>query len=223
MENYAAILKHSPLFEGIEDVELKPLLQCLMPSRRTIGKNEYVFLAGGSLQSVGIVLSGSVHVLQEDYWGNRTILAHIPPGGLFGEAFAWAELDCLPVSVIAVEKTEILMLDDKRMITTCSSACDFHAALIKNMLKLLANKNILLTQKMEILTRRTTRERLLAYLSTQAVKTGKNRFTIPFSRQQLADFLAVERSAMSAELSRMQADGLIRTKRSEFTLLAMNL
>ena len=219
MENYLEIIKQCPLFDGIKELNLKSLLNCLMATRRSCQKNEFVFSAGEVVQSVAIVLSGGVHILQEDYWGNRTILAHIPPGELFGEAFSCAETDSVPVSVIAVEKTEVLLIDYKRIVTTCSSSCAFHLALIQNMLKLLAQKNIMLTQKMEIVTQRTTRERLLAYLSVQAVKAGKNRFTIPFNRQQLADYLSVERSAMSAELSRMQADGLISTNRSEFELL----
>ena len=219
MEKYLETIEQCPLFAGINDFDLKALLHCLVATQHSYKKGEYVFSAGDTVQSVGIVLSGGVHILQEDYWGNRTILANISPGGLFGEAFSCAEIDSLPMSVITVETTEVLLIDYKRIITTCSSSCVFHLALIKNMMKLLAQKNIMLTQKMEIVTHRTTRERLLAYLSAQAIKAGKNRFIIPFNRQQLADYLSVERSAMSAELSHMQVDGLIRTNRSEFELL----
>ena len=219
MEKYFEVVKQCFLFDGIEDSNLRASLDCLMAVQRSYKKSEFVFSAGDAVKYVGVVLSGSVHILQEDYWGNRTILAHISPGGLFGEAFSCAEIDNLPVNVIAAEKSEILLIDYKRIISTCSSACVFHMALIKNMMKMLAQKNIMLTQKMEIITHRTTRERLLAYLSAQAIKAGKSRFTIPFNRQQLADYLSVERSAMSTELSHMQSDGLIRTDRSEFELL----
>ena len=219
MEKYFDIIKRCQLFSEVADSDLRALLNCVQAAQRSYQKNEFIFSTGDPVQSVGIVLSGSVHVLQEDYWGNRQILAHIPPSGLFGEAFSCAELDTLPVSVIAAEQSEVLLIDARRIVTTCSSACLFHIALIKNMMKLLAQKNIMLTQKMELITHRTTRERLLAYLSAQAVKAGKSRFTIPFNRQQLADYLSVERSAMSAELSRMQAEGLIQTNRSEFELL----
>ena len=222
METFFTIIKQCSLFAGIEDSDLRALLDCLTTVRQSYKKNEFVFSAGDAVQYVGIVLSGGVHVLKEDYWGNRTILAHTPPGELFGEAFSCAEINSLPVSVITAEKTEILLIDYKRIITTCSSSCVFHMALIKNMIKLLAQKNIMLTQKMDIVTHRTTRERLLTYLSTQAFKAGTNRFTIPFNRQQLADFLSVERSAMSAELSRMQMDGLINTDRSDFELLSVD-
>jgi cAMP-binding proteins - catabolite gene activator and regulatory subunit of cAMP-dependent protein kinases len=219
MEKYFEIIKQCLLFAGIEDSNLRALLDCLAATPHSYKKNEFVFSSGDAVHFVGVVLSGSVHVLQEDYWGNRTILAHIPPGGLFGEAFSCAEVDSIPVSVIAAEKTEVLLIDYKQIITNCSSSCMYNIILIKNMMKLLAQKNILLTQKMEIITHRTTRERLLAYLSAQAIKAGKSHFTIPFDRQQLADYLSVERSAMSAELSKMQSDGLIRTDRSKFELL----
>ena len=219
MDKFFDVTKQCLLFTGMEDAHLKVLLDCLKAVRCLYGKNEFVFSAGDAAGAVGVVLSGGVHVLQEDYWGNRTILAHIPPGGLFGEAFAYTEVKSLPVSILAAENSEILFVDYKRIITTCSSACVFHMALIKNMMKLLAEKNIMLTQKMEVITHRTTRERLLAYLSAQAIQAGKSRFVIPFNRQQLADYLSVERSAMSAELSHMQSDGLIRTNRSEFELL----
>jgi len=220
MEKFLDIIKGCPLFVDIADTDLWHLLDCLRATRRSYPKGAYVFFAGDAVESIGIVLSGSVHILQEDYWGTRTILAQIPPGGLFGEAFSCAGVERLPVSVLAADKTEVLLLDYRRIVTTCSIACTFHVALIHNMMKLLAQKNILLTQKMEIIIRRTTRARLLAYLSAQAMQAGQSRFTIPFDRQQLADYLSVERSAMSAEISKMQAEGLIWSRRSEFELLA---
>ena len=219
MEKYFNTIKKCPLFFGIEDSELRTMLNCLNAVTRFYNKNEFIFEAENPVTTVGILLSGNVHVLQEDYWGNRKILASIETAEVFGEAFSCAKVESLPVSVIAADKSEVMLVDYKRIITTCSSACVFHMMLIKNMIKLLAQKNIMLTQKMEIVTHRTTRERLLSYLSAQAIKFGKNSFTIPFDRQQLADYLSVERSAMSAELSRMQTEGLISTNRSEFKLL----
>ena len=142
MDNYFEIIKHCLLFEGIEDSEIKTLLNCLNAVKRSYKKNEFVFSAGDRVQSVGIVLSGSVHILQEDYWGSRTILARILPSGIFGEAFSCAEIDTLPVSVIATEEAEVLMIDDKRIISSCSSVCIFHVTLIKNMMKLLAQKTL---------------------------------------------------------------------------------
>ena len=219
MEKYFEIFKQCPLFAGIKNSDLKALIDCLKATQRSYKKNEFILSAGEAFRSVGIVLSGDVHILQEDYWGSRTILAHISPGGLFGEVLPCAEVDKSPVSVIAAEEAEVLFINYKRMIKTCSSVCSCHQAIIENMMRLLAQKNIMLLQKMEIVTHRTTRARLLAYLSAQAVKNSKNHFTIPFNRQQLADYLSVERSSMSAELARMQADGLIITNKSDFELI----
>ena len=219
MEPYLEKINQCALFTGINVSDLATLMDCLKAVPRTYKKNEFIFSAGETAQSVGLVLSGNAHILQEDYWGNRTILANLESGELFGEAFSCAETDSLPVSVIAIDKTEVLLIDGRRLITTCAVSCGFHRVIIKNMMKTLAQKNILLTQKMEMVTHRTTRERLMAYLSSQALRTKKSCFTIPFNRQQLADYLSVERSAMSAELSKMQAAGLIRTHRSAFELL----
>jgi CRP-like cAMP-binding protein len=218
MEKYHAVLKQSPLFKDIDSADLTALLSCLSALKRSAGKNEFIFSAGEAAVYVGIVLSGSVNVIQEDFWGNRTILTHVTPGELFGEAFACAPVPNLPVSVIAAEKSEILLIDANRIITTCPAACTFHARLIANMLEILSMKNINLIQKIEHITKRTTREKLLSYLSEQARKAKNPSFDIPFNRQELADYLSVDRSAMSAELSKMQEEGILRYKRNHFEL-----
>ena len=220
MYSFFEIIQQCPLFAEIADADLQKLLTCLSAAQRSYAKGEPIFIAGDTIHSVGVVLSGGVHITQEDYWGNRTILAHVEPGQLFGEAFSCAEIDSLPVSGVAAEASMVLLLDYARIITTCSHACNFHTQLVKNMLKTIARKNILLTQKMEIVAHRTTKERLLAYLSAQALRAGRNRFTIPFNRQELADYLSVERSAMSTVLSQMQAEGLLRTNKNEFEIFS---
>lgn len=219
MEKYLDPLKNCPLFAEINGSELQTLLGCLSAVKKHYKKNEFIFMANDAATAVGIVLSGSVRILQEDFWGNRTILSHIESGGLFGEAFSCAQADRIPVSVLAAEKSDILLIDYRRIITTCTSSCAFHTALIQNMLRILAEKNIMLTQKIEILTRHTTREKLLAYLSSQAIKAGSDSFQIPFNRQELADYLSVDRSAMSNELGKMRDDGIIKFDRSRFELL----
>ena len=219
MEKYTDVLISCELFDGISQDDLRALLHCLNAHVRSYEKSAFIFSMGDAVTSIGIVLSGAAHVIKEDYWGARAILAHIEPGGLFGEAFTCAGIDQLPLSVSAAEKTEVLLIDYRRIIQTCSNACNFHTRLVMNMLRLLARKNIMLTQKIEVLTRKTTREKLLSYLSAQAIHAGSSRFQIPFNRQALADYLSVERSAMSAELSKMQRDGLIKTDRRHFELL----
>jgi len=219
MEKYLDVLKKCPLFAGIGESELLTLLDCLSAIERNYDKNNFVFMTDGIVTLIGIVLSGSVHVIREDFWGSRTILARIEPGELFGEAFSCAETEKLPVSVLAAEASDILLIDYRKIITTCSSACTFHTGLIKNMLRILAKKNVMLTQKMEFITQRTTRDKLLAYLSAQARQAGNNTFEIPFNRQELAEYLSVDRSALSNELSKMRDDGILTFRRNHFTLL----
>ena len=171
------------------------------------------------MDSIGIVLGGAVHVLREDFWGKRKIVARVEGGGLFGEAFACAGVEKLPISVIAAEDSEILFVNSVRIIKTCPTSCTFHIRLIKNLTLLLAEKNIALIQKLECLTQPNTREKLLSYLSGQARLAGKSAFSIPFNREELADYLSVERSAMSAELSKMRDDGLVLYQKNHFELL----
>ena len=133
------------LFDGIENGELEQLLPCLGGRRVFFDEGEYILMAGGRADQVGMVLSGSVLVFSDDFWGNRTILAHVERGGLFGEAFSFARVECLPVSVTAAEKTEVLFINCERIITVCPSACEFHNRLVRNMLKILAEKNMTLS------------------------------------------------------------------------------
>lgn len=197
---------------------MRALLDCLSAVERHYEKNSFIFMENDAVTSIGVVLSGKVHIVQEDFWGNRTILAETGPGGLFGEAFSCAETEKLPVSVLAASDADILLIDYRRIITTCSSACIFHTGLIKNMLWILAGKNIMLTQKIEILTKRTTRQKLLSYLSAQAIQAGSHSFEIPFNRQELAEYLSVDRSAMSNELGKMRDEGILSFARNRFEL-----
>ena len=219
MKKFYPMPQNCLLFEGIKETDLESLFGCLSAVRKRFRKNRYILFAGGRTDSVGIVLEGAVHVLRDDYWGRRKILARIEPGGIFGEAFSCAGVEKFPVSVTAAEESELLFVNCKRIITSCSSACVFHARLIMNLTRILAGKNIELIQKLEHITQPTTREKLLSYLSEQAQRAGKNVFSIPFNREELADYLSVERSAMSAELSKMRKDGLLLYRKNKFELL----
>lgn len=207
------------LFDGIENGEMEQLLLCLGGRHAIYDEGEYILLAGDRADQVGLVLSGSVLVFSDDFWGNRTILAHVERGGLFGEAFSFARVEALPVSVKAAEKTEVLFINCERIITVCPSACEFHTRLVRNMLKILAEKNMTLTQKIGHMGKRTTREKILSYLSEQAKKAGGNSFSIPLNRQEMADYLAVDRSAMSKELGRLREEGQISFHKNRFRLL----
>ncbi len=219
MKNKLDILKSAALFTGIEPSQLEALLSCLSANVVRYEKGQTVFCSGETIDRFGIVLSGEVQVIQDDYYGNRSILAQIGAGNLFGESFAYAEIKALPVSVIATMESELLFIDCRRLAAPCTKACGFHSRLIQNMLHIVSRKNVSLTQKMEVTSKRTTREKLLAYLSTEAKKAGGNCFSIPFNRQELADYLFVERSAMSAELSKLRDDGVLSVHKNEFELL----
>ena len=214
------LLDHCALFEGIRPEDRGPMLGCLGAKVISTDKNQFIFQEGAPANYLGIVLSGSVQVIREDFYGNRSILARIGPAGLFGESFACAGISSLPVSVVAVEECTALLIDSRRITTTCQNACGFHNRMIFNMMKVVATKNLMLNQKLEITAKRTTREKLMAYLLHQAKLHGSDTFTIPYDRQALADYLEVDRSAMSAEISKLRKDGIIASTRSQFRLLS---
>lgn len=211
-------IKTNPLFQGIGLTDFESMLACLNGQVRTYPKGSFILLPGDPVSTVGLVVSGCVHVLREDYEGRQNLMASLTSPELFAEVFACAGITHSPVTVTAAEDSEILHIDYRRIITTCSSSCSFHSRLIENMLGLLAEKNLLLNRKMELLSKRTTRERLLLYFEQCGM--GKPRFTLPFNRQELADYLCVERSALCAELSRMQRDGLIRYQKNRIERLS---
>ena len=218
MKEFFPVLSRCTLFEGISLEDLTGMLGCLGATATTIKKNNPVFSEGDPAKYVGIVLDGSVQIVQDDYYGNRSILARAEPGELFGESFACAGISALPVSIIATEDSTVLRIDCCRITRSCSNACEFHNRLILNLLQVMAEKNLSFHKKLEITAKRTTREKLMAYLLWQAKAQGADSFTIPFDRQGLADYLGVERSAMSTELSKLRKDGVIDFERSRFTL-----
>ncbi|MCL2475185.1 MAG: Crp/Fnr family transcriptional regulator [Chloroflexi bacterium] len=219
MDHYLHIIKHCALFQNIREEDLPSLLKCLEATMYSYKKSSYIFSADENISRAGIVLSGSVVIVQEDFWGNRTILTRVEAGSLFGEAFSCIEIQKPPIAVVALTACRILLINYRRIATSCNSACSFHISMIKNMLSILARYNIMLTQKIKHVTRTTTRQKLLSYLSEQAQIAASSVFSISFNRQELADYLAVDRSAMSNELSKMQAEGLIKYNRRNFKLL----
>lgn len=211
-------LAKTGLFRGFTGEEVEGVLGCLSARPVRYRKGEFVFHMGDTITSVGMVLEGSVQIIHEDAWGDRQVLARMGHGQLFGESYACAAGEPLMVSVVALEDSQVLFLDVKKMMTVCSSACRFHSRLIQNLLSIMAVRNLTLTAKIDHMGRRTIRDKVLSYLSWQSEKQGKRKFDIPFNRQQLADYLAVDRSALSAELSKMQKEGMIEFKRNHFCL-----
>jgi len=216
MKKHLELLKSVAIFKNIEENQLESLLKCLGSYEQHYSKSDIILMTDSKVSSVGIMLSGSAQILKEDIMGNRTIMSNVGEGDLFGEVFACADISKSPVTVLTTAGCEVLFIQFNRIVTTCSSACVFHSILIKNMLQLIAQKNMLLSSKIDILSCRTTREKLMAYFSTQIQKTGKNTFKIPFSRDELADFLCVNRSALSRELCSMRDENLLNFNKNEF-------
>lgn len=213
------ILKICPLFAEVEEKDISSMIRCLEAKRVNVTKNQIIFAEGEAAEAVGIVLSGNVQVVREDYYGNRSIVASLEPGNLFGETFACAGVDTLPVSVVAAADGEIMLINCKRILTTCGNSCEFHNRMVRNLLQVVAKNNIILNRKIELLSKKTTREKIMTYLLSEAKRCGKEEFEIPFDRQGLADYLGVERSAMAAEISKLRKSGVIECRKSRFRLL----
>ena len=218
MEEYIPVLKRTKLFAGVGEEEIADMLSCLGARLCTFKKGEYVLRQGEHLEDILVLAKGSLHIQRDDYWGNRSILGHIMIGDIFGEAYAAPESGALLNDVVALEDSAVFFFDEKRVITTCSSACPFHSMVVRNLFFAISEKNRALVQKLDHMSRRTTREKLISYLSAEAKKQNSPSITIPFNRQQLADFLAVDRSAMSNELGKMRDDGLLEFEKNHFTL-----
>lgn len=219
MEFNLHLISNIPLFRGIALEDLSVFLHCLQAKSKTYTKGEIIFHIGEPVQYVGIVLSGCVHLIKEDRFGNRAMFSHIPSLEIFGESFAYSDTARLPVSAVAAQNSEIMLIDRKKLHTTCHNVCDFHQRLIRNLLGIIAQNNVLLNQKLEITSKRTTREKIMAYLFYEAEKNKTDAFTIPFDRQALADYLGVERSGLSAEISKLHKEGKIEVHRNHFRIL----
>ncbi len=219
MKKYIPILKKTLMFSGIGEDEIESMLSCLGARLRTYKKGEYVLRQGEHINDITVLVDGSLHIQNDDYWGNRSILGRIAVGEMFGEAYVAPESGALLNDVVALEDSAVIFFDVKRVITTCPSACRFHALVVQNMFFAISEKNRKLVQKLGYMSGRSTRIKLISYLSAEAKKHNSASFTIPFNRQQLADYLSVDRSAMSNELCKMRDDGLIVFSKNAFTLL----
>ena len=219
MEKYIPVLKRTKLFAGVCENEIAAMLGCLQARSARYDKGEYVFRQGEHLNHIMVLVEGSLHVQRDDYWGNRSILNQIAVGEMFGEAYVSPDSGPLLNDVVAIQDSTVLLFDVRRILTVCSSACRFHAMTVQNLFFAISEKNRQLVQKLGHMGKRSTREKLISYLSEEAGRQNSSTFTIPFNRQQLADFLSVDRSAMSNELSKMRDDGLLLFEKNRFTLL----
>lgn len=219
MQKYLPILRGCPFFNGMRDDEILSILHCVQASTTTRPRGSYILRAGDTTEVMGLVLSGSVLILQEDLWGHRNILSKCTVGDFFGEPYAATSGTVLNVNAVAEDDCTLLFLNVKRLLTSCPTACDHHQKLIRNLVSVLANRLLVFNDKITHVSKRSTREKLLSYLSSESVRQASLSFDIPFDRQQLADYLCVDRAAMSVELSKLQKEGILKTKRRHFELI----
>lgn len=222
MEKYFDLLMRSPLFEQVGREELASLLNCLQAKVLRVEKGMPVFLEGDEAGFLGLVLEGAVQIVRDDYDGTRSVMGYAEPGELFAEAYACSNVKTMPVSGYAMHDSTIMLFSCGKMLTVCSNACRFHNQIVKNLLQVVARHNVNMSQKIQFMSQKTTRQKLLAYLMDQAKKAGTPEFTIPFDRQALADYLGVERSAMSAEIGKLQRENVLTTRGSHFILRLTN-
>lgn len=219
IENLKNYFEKIPLFYGVDKENMNSVLKCLNVSIKQYSRGNMIFNEGDPAQYIGVVLEGSVQIMRDDYYGNRSIIASVNPIQLFGEVFSCADISVLPVSVYADTDVVVMLLDCKKLLKTCSNDCEFHNILIHNLLRAVAQKNLLLNQKIELISKKTTKDKLLAYLLAVAKQKGSDEFVIDYDRQALADYLGVERSAMSAEIGRLRDEGYIEVNRRHFKIL----
>lgn len=195
------------------------MLNCLQAKLLTFQKGDYVFREGERIYNITVLVKGKLLVQHDDFWGNRNIVNVIRVGEMFGEAYVAPESGSLLNDVIAEEDSAVIFFDVRRILTVCSTACRFHSMVIHNLFFAISEKNRKLVQKIGHMSKRSTRAKLLSYLSEEAKRQNSSHFTIPFTRQQLADFLCVDRSAMSNELCKMRDEGLLQFAKNQFILL----
>ena len=218
MTKYLSVMNGFRIFENIGADQLPVMLDCLGAATKEFRKSEFISMEGDRLEQIGVLIQGTVQMIKEDIWGNKAILESVESGDLFGESFVCGEVGSSPVSFQAASDCTVLFLPFHKVLHTCSHSCEFHHRLIANMVKVMAQKNVLMLNKMEIISKQTIRERLLTWISQQVRLTGSRCFTSPMGRLELADYLCVARSALTRELSRMKKDGLIDFNKTVYCL-----
>lgn len=218
MDDYTALLQTTTLFSGLDGPELEALLRCLAPVRRSFGRGESLLRAGEPGGPVGVVLAGSIEAYRAAPDGARVLMAQMGPGGVFGDVLGGSSL-ASPVTVTAAAPCTVLFFSYQRLLAQCGQGCPAHARLMQNLVRTVSDKYFALAHRIELLMLKSLRAKICAYLLAEAARAGADTFTIRYTRAQLSEYLGCDRSALSRELSRMQADGLIATYKSSFKLL----
>jgi len=216
--DYVQILNKTRLFSGINPKDLENMLSCFQIKAKSCRRGDFIYRAGERIKCLAVLAEGSLFMQKDGYWGNRIILNHISVGEVFGAAYALSQGEPLPFDVVAAENCTVLFFNAESIMTPCPCNCACHTALIKNLIISLSRRNRLLMQKIDFMSQRTIRDKLAAYLTAQYTQAGSEEFDIPLNRQQLADFLSVDRSALSNELSKMREEGMLEYSRNHFVL-----
>ena len=208
-----------PIFQEINEENLSLLLQCIGYRMERYKKGEFISVEGDCLQNIGIIVSGSVDMIKEDIWGNKAIVIRMSSPTLFGETFICGTNHISAVSFEAVEDTTVMFIPFHRVMHSCTNACVFHHKLIENMIQLIAEKNLMLMKKIEVISKKTLREKIQAYLSQQSQLQNTEYFEIPLGRSELAEYLCADRSALTRELANMKKANIIDYDRNVFRLI----
>lgn len=208
-----------PLFADIREEDLSPMLHCLQSFEKSYQKGELILLESDAVRNVGLILSGTVHMIKEDAEGCETLILSMRKGELFGESFSCGSHPDAGVSFLAASPCTVLFLPFYRVVHTCTMTCTFHHRLIENMVRMIGDKNVQLMHKIEIISHKTLREKVLAYLRRQAGAQQGGWFTVPLGRVELADYLCANRSALTRELAAMKQEGILDYQKNTFVLL----
>lgn len=220
LEKYYNQIKNSPVFYGMNDEELRGLLECFNARIRRYEKDEMIIRQGDMIANIYLILDGEVNIEKDSYWGRRIIISRLSRNDNLALSFVGSKDVESSVDAIAIKDTLVLVLSYEKCTSMCQNACTRHKVLINNLFQILSKENIELIQKIENVSQKTIRDKLLTYLSNEAQKRHSNSFDTHFNRQDLADYLNVDRSAMSFELSKLQKEGLIEYNKNHFELLS---
>lgn len=213
MQTYIPVLSKCPLFHHIDNEDIEKLLKALHPQKMKADKKQVLFMEGDPAKAIGIVLKGSIQIIRNDFYGNQTIVDRLYPPAIFAETFVCADVPAFPVNIEAVEDCEILLIDIQSILQNQTNV-----QLLSNLLHILAHKNMVLNNKLTIMSKRSTQAKLMTYLDSMAKKHQSADFYIPFNRQEMADYLGVDRSALSYELSKLKKQGILDYKKNHFKL-----
>ena len=210
-------MEEKSIFEGIENTDVLKMLKCFEARKMLFKKDRTIISNIINVKTVGIILSGTANIIRYDYNGNRSIIEKLEKNSVFGEVFSRVGSD---ISVIATSDCEVLFIDYEHIIKRCKKGCSYHSTLTDNVLKLLSQKIVDLNERLEILSKRTIRDKLLSYFEFLASESPRRSFYLPFTYTDLADYLSVDRSAMMREIKNLKEEGFIKTNGKHITLIS---